>query len=421
MTNRINSFSTKAGFVVLYMLFLSLQGIAQTPDTTITLREAVNIGLKNNLEVLAAEKDVAATKGKAITGLGIKDPIVSGEWAEIPKGSEVSAYNERNITVSQSIDFPTNYIHRKKRGDLEIERSQLLLEERKLELRTQIEKVYYQLVASREQLNLVRQNIRLAEDFLSAAKQRYNAGKAPILEVKRAQIVLANIENELSMVQGNFKKHQAALNALLAFPDDKNALPADSLTYRLLNLSLGELMQNALNTVPGLLSDNLPTQVAGKNVSLAKGSYLPEISAGYTFQELGGVQFSGIEAGLSIPLWAPVNQRGKVMKSKGELAATRYRTQNEILARKARVKGAYNKVIATREQVSKYLSDLLQQSEDLYKLTLRSYEEGKVGYLKVLDAQKSYVNINKSYINSLANYKTQVADLEFETNQNIVQ
>ncbi len=421
MINNINTSSLRVRFVVLFVLFLSLQGIAQTQDTIITLKDAVEIGLKNNLELLAAEKDVAATKGRSITSLGIEDPEISGEWVEIPKGSGVSNYNERNFTISQSIDFPTNYIHRKKRGDLEIKRSHLLLEERKLELRAQIETVYYQLVASREQLNLVRQNINLAQDFLSMAKLRYNAGKAPILEVKRAQIVLANIENELSMVQGNYKKHQAVLNALLAFPDEKNTVPADSLSYRLLNLSLNELMQNALNTHPWLLINNLSAQIAGKNVSLAKGSYLPRITGGYSSQTIGGQPFRGIEAGVSLPLWAPVNQRGQVMESKGNLAATQYRAQNEILVRKAKVKGAFGKVVAAREQVNKYLSDLLQQSEDLYKLTLRSYEEGKVDYLKVLDAQDSYININKSYINDLANFKIQVAILEYETNQNIVQ
>lgn len=421
MINNINTSSLRVRFVVLFVLFLSLQGIAQTQDTIITLKDAVEIGLKNNLELLAAEKDVATTKGRSITSLGIEDPEISGEWVEIPKGSGVSNYNERNFTISQSIDFPTNYIHRKKRGDLEIKRSHLLLEERKLELRAQIETVYYQLVASREQLNLVRQNINLAQDFLSMAKLRYNAGKAPILEVKRAQIVLANIENELSMVQGNYKKHQATLNALLAFPDEKNAVPADSLSYRLLNLSLNELMQNALNTHPWLLINNLSAQIAGKNVSLAKGSYLPRITGGYSSQTIGGQPFRGIEAGVSLPLWAPVNQRGQVMESKGNLAATQYRAQNEILVRKAKVKGAFSMVVAAREQVSKYLSGLLKQSEDLYKLTLRSYEEGKVDYLKVLDAQDSYININKRYINDLANFKIQVANLEYETNQNIVQ
>lgn len=421
MINRIITFSLRVRLIVLFMLFLSLQGIAQTQDTTITLEDAVEIGVKNNLAILAVEKDIAATKGKAITGLGVEDPEVSGSWTEIPKGSGVSNYNERNFTVSQSIDFPTNYIHRKKRGDLDIERSQVMLQERKLELRTQIEKVYYQLVGSREQVNLIRENISLAENFLDAAQKRYNAGKAPILEVKRAQIVLSNIENELAVAQSNYENNQAALNALLAFPDEKNAVPADSLTYRLLNLNLNDLLLQAIETHPLLLIYNLTAKIADKNVSLAKGSYLPKIFGGYTSQKIGGNKFRGIEAGISIPLWAPVNQRGQVMESKGNLAATKYREQNAVLVRKARVKGAYSKVTAAREQVNKYQSNLLQQSEELYKLTLRSYEEGKVDYLKVLDAQTSYININKSYIDALAYYKIQVADLEFETNQNFVQ
>ncbi len=134
------------------------------------LENAVQIGLNNNLKILAAQKDITAAKGRAITTLGIEDPTISGEWMEIPKGKGIGHYGERDFSISQSIDFPTNYIHKKKLGDLDVQREQLILKNTELFIRTEIEKAYYNVLSNREQLNLVRQHIKLAQQFLIKLK-----------------------------------------------------------------------------------------------------------------------------------------------------------------------------------------------------------------------------------------------------------
>ena len=125
---------------VVCLYFAANKAEAQVQDTSLTLKNAVQIGLSNNLKILAAQKDIAAAKGRAITTLGIEDPTVSGEWMEIPKGKGIGHYGERDFSVSQSIDFPTNYIHKKKLGDLDVQREQLIFKNTELYIRTEIEK-----------------------------------------------------------------------------------------------------------------------------------------------------------------------------------------------------------------------------------------------------------------------------------------
>ena len=396
-------------------------GIAQKQNINLTIEEAVKKKKKNNLQVLTAKKEVAAAKGYAITTLDIKNPRISGELAEIPAGSGLGAYHERTIKISQSIDFPTNYFHKKKLGDLNVERARIHLRKTKLEVRTELKKAYYRLLAMQEKLSLVKKHIGLAEDFLKKARLRHQTGKVPVLEVSRARLALAEVENELSAVRADYLSARENLDALLALPDDQSAGAADSLTYKLLNLDVISLKQQALQDHPSLLVVELTHKMARQDMKLARGGYLPNIKGSWFSQKIGGEPFRGLEVGLSIPLWAPVNQRGQVMQSKGQLQAAQYRLEDEKIMLIANINSAYSQYNAAGEQVEKYLDNLLEQAQDVYRMTFRSYEEGKVGYLKVLDAQESLIAVNKKYIDALANYKIRVAELEQATNQRLEQ
>ncbi len=408
--------------LLLVYLYLAVNDIeAQIQDTSFTLESAVQMGLKNNMKILAAQKDIAAAKGRAITTLGIEDPTVSGEWLEIPTGKGISQYGERDFSVTQSIDFPTNYIHKKKLGDLDIQREQLILKDTELFIRTEIEKAYYNVLSKKEQLNLVRQHIKLAQQFLDKAQTRYNSGKAPFLEVSRARLALANVENELSVAKSDFQTAMGSLNTLLAMPDNTMVIPLDTLDYKMLSLNESDLTKQALASHPELKVAKLTEKMAGQDLNLAKGSYLPNIEGSYFSQKIGGSKFNGVGLGLSIPLWFPANQRGKVMQSRGYLEAAQYRTRDQEIILQSAIKSTFAQVVAAREQVEKYLGDLLEQTQSVYDMTFRSYEEGKVDYLKVLDAQQLLIENNRRFIDAIAGYKMKIAELERVTNQNIIQ
>ncbi len=134
-------------FTWLALIICCFPGNLHAQDTLLTLEGAVALGLQNNLQVLASKEDITAARGRAITVLGIDDPVVSAEWSEIPQGSSIGARGERDFAVSQSIDFPTNYIHKKKLGNLDVQHQQFISEYTKLVIRTEIEKAWYSVLA----------------------------------------------------------------------------------------------------------------------------------------------------------------------------------------------------------------------------------------------------------------------------------
>ncbi|MFQ5677096.1 MAG: TolC family protein, partial [bacterium] len=58
------------------------------------------------------------------------------------------------------------------------------------------------------------------------------------------------------------------------------------------------------------------------------------------------------------------------------------------------------------------MKDLLKEAAEVYHIALRSYEEGEVGYLQLLEAQQTLIAVRAGYIDTLANYNSALADLE---------
>ena len=411
----------KIAFMVLSLISFLEPWNLYAQDTLFTLEGAVSLGLQNNLQVLASLEDINAARGRAITLLGIEDPVVSAEWSEIPQGSSIGARGERDLTVSQSIDFPSNYIHKKKLGDLDVQHQQFISEYTKLVIRTEIEKAWYWVLAKRELLQLTEQHIRLAREFMDKAQIRYEAGKAAYLEVSRAQLALAGVENEQSVAEGDLVAAKEALHALLALPKGKNVVPADSLTFQAELPSLENLLNESIASHPNIQTADMARLMAGQELNLARGSYLPAIEGSYFTQEIAGNQLHGVGISLSIPLWFPLNQRGRVMQQKGRVQAAQYRSQDEKIRIAANIRSAFARATAAGQQVRKYQQQLLARAKDVYDMTLRSYEEGKADYLMVLDAQQSLIMINAGYIDALAGYNMKVADLERASNYIIFQ
>lgn len=407
---------------ILSTLFLPAIAFAQDDMKSFTLDMAIEMAMKNNPRVLAAEKEVDAARGRSWTTWWLPDPAFTAEFEEIPDGQGLGSFGERRLAVTQSIDFPTNIFFKKKLAGNDVNTTRMQLAQTELEVRADVKQAYYDLLAKRDQMNLARENLQLAQEFLDKAQTRYDVGEAPWLEVVRAKVAVAQAENELAQAQSEVEAAQAALNALLARPAEAPVNAADTLAYRSFDLSLPELKQQAFARHPRLRAEDYQVGMAQQVRNLAWGSFLPDIEFSAFSQNIdGNSDLYGVEFGFSVPLWFLFRQRGNIQEAGGLLNAAEYRRQNEKHLLDADIESAYAAVQSRRQQVEKYLDTLLKQADEVYRIALRSYEEGKVGYLQFLEAQQTLIEIRRGYIRALANYQVAVAELERATGIEIEQ
>jgi cobalt-zinc-cadmium efflux system outer membrane protein len=402
----------KKAIPALLLLILSEASTAQD-DEYISLQSAIVIAEQNNPQLMAVHNEIDAAKGRGLTTWWLVDPVVSVEWEGVPKGSGLKDYSERRVTLSQRIEFPTNIIWRNRMAGGEVDVARMQYEESKLFIRTSVIVAYSQYLAARDGLSLAHERVALAQEFVDKAEFRHQVGEAPAIEKVRTHVELARAQNDLQNAVRSFKTAKAGFNIVLGRPPDIEIVTLDSLTYKPLDLSLTDIKEQMLVNHPRLHEASARVSVATNLRKLAWGTLLPAFKISGFQQNIGGnPDFYGVEIGLTVPLWFAFRQRGEIQHANAALASQENQLMQTRLQLLADVETAYASFEAAGGQLENYEHTLLNQADEVYRIALRSYEEGEVGYLQLLEAQQTLIEVRQGHIESLANYYTAIAALE---------
>jgi outer membrane protein TolC len=121
------------------------------------------------------------------------------------------------------------------------------------------------------------------------------------------------------------------------------------------------------------------SEISRKEIGLASSLALPGFNAGYMSEKITGEQFSGITAGITIPLWAGKNQvKHARLKNKAVLeagAAERISVKHELRAK-------YDQASELRNILDDYRVNLLKL--DNSALALKALNLGEISLIEYL-------------------------------------
>lgn len=128
------------------------------------------------------------------------------------------------------------------------------------------------------QLERARVNERLAEG-------RVAVGLATPLDARQAQLQVARARLAVEDAQAGIRNARLGLLQLLGETEDRNLVPAaESFTWSPMELDAEALIEQALQSAPGLRTLRAGLGVADRRVASARGAYLPslQVSAGWS-------------------------------------------------------------------------------------------------------------------------------------------
>ena len=62
--------------------------------------------------------------------------------------------------------------------------------------------------------------------------------------------------------------------------------------------------------------------------------------------------------------------------------------------------------------MTKEQEEILVEAQEAYRIAVRSYEEGEIGNLELLEGQRTLMEVNLSYADALFEYNMALAELE---------
>jgi len=279
-------------------------------------------------------------------------------------------------------------------------------------IKTNIYKIYYQLSASKTQLNILDANISRLSSLAHDAEIMYKNGFAEKLDVDKVVVQLNNLETEKIKANNSVAIGYMGLKMLLGMPVKDSLILTDvinekSLTNDILTeadfkydvrkdfqyLSTAKKM-NEFNVKRYQLS-NLPTIALG-------GSYSKNAQRSkFDFFE-GGNWFttSLVSLNISLPIFNGFATDARIKRTKIELKQTENQIEslkNSIDNEVTQAKLNYISSVAT----VKFQKSNMELAEKVYQQTKKKFEAGAGSNTEISSSQADLVSAQNNYMNAL--------------------
>ena len=290
------------------------------------------------------------------------------------------------------------------------------------ELIHQVKSVYGYLEYLQAERNLLLSQDSIFTSFSNAAISRLKAGESTLLEKTTAETQLMEVRNLLAQNQSNTQIYQSQLQALM---NSKVPVLIDKKSISKMELSIPN-DSTAYSQNPYLLYLKQQIEISGKQKKVEAAKVLPDFTIGYFNQTLIGYQningsdqyfsgskrFTGIQVGVSIPLWL-VPQTAKV-KAAG---LNQKAIESNVEQYQVNVQGQYSQYlqeyIQNKNTLDYYEKNALPNADLIIKQADKGFRSGEIGYVEYLQGIKSALAIKSNYLSSLNQYNQSIIKLEF--------
>jgi len=275
-----------------------------------------------------------------------------------------------------------------------------------------VSKGYYDVLTSKEQLNIISENIARLEKQLKDASAQYEAGLVDKTDFQRAQISLSNSKADRKRTEELLKYKYAYLKELIGYGVEKPfALAVTSSTEMEKDILVDtSSMVNYQDRIEYRLLET-QRQLQKITTSYNKLAYMPTLSGFYnygfnyqnsTISGLYDTNFPSSVVGLklSVPIFLGGKRTQEIRKSKLQ----EERIDLDLVNTKNQINSQYEQAMATYKA---NLNDLntnkanVELSRSVYNTMKLQYDEGIKTYLDLMTAETDLRTAQINYLNSL--------------------
>ncbi|MCX8106882.1 MAG: TolC family protein, partial [Ignavibacterium album] len=305
-------------FFLFISVFLVINVYAQENNKIIklSLENAIEIVQQQNPEILSALKEIDASVGRILQAGRLQNAEISVEANEIPNAYKLGDAGELDINFNQPIEFFGKRSNRIQVAEKQKRIAELKYERIKKIITSQVKKVYYAGLLSKQIVESIEVNINLLNDFLAQVTDRYQAGTSSYLDIIRAKVETARLKNELFEARKNYQQIIAQLNILLGNENETEFILIDSLNYNYSKINRDTLVYLYSSQSNLLKIAELQVEESKSFLSLAEKNALPDFNFGLSFQNRQSDlnkrfnQYLGLNIGISLPMFYSGGVRG---------------------------------------------------------------------------------------------------------------
>ena len=417
----------------IFLIALALTTLIQSSwaildEHKIDLKTAIEKALETNPQMQMLDMDVEISKNKTKAVNRFQNPSIDVFQ------SMGSAIKTEPQTVGSSL--LVEVMKRGKRKQVAKVQESIALNNKnfsKYDLILEVRKAYIDLLLKKSNLNIRKQQQKLAQELYESIQKDVQAGKVPKTEALEAKIALNRSIMEVNSAKSNVIFSQNRFNTVMNTSDINYDTKEDKLNGNYLDLmtiqptndmlKFDEIKAFAIERRFDLQKAREEVIAAQKNLDLIKSQLIPDvqISGGYGYKTSSnsdsGSYVSGAYVGaniVNIPLFYQYQPEIKNAKLEIEKAQLKYKDVEIDAIRN--ITDAWEKFVITRENLNFYNSDLLANSKELMNVSIQSLSKKEIDLTAFLVSKKTYFDLMLGYQQALADYYISFAELVKEMN-----
>jgi len=407
-----------------YLLILAAAGlVAEAEEARLSLRELTSEVIRNNPEIIAAQKSYEAARQRPTQESSLPDPMISLGYTSVGNplpGAGLGSQVLSNVGVmySQELPYPGKL---KLKGEIASKEAEAAFQEYEavqLGAISRLKQAYYRLQYTYAASDLLTRNRDLLNKLVSVTEARYSVGKAAQQDVFKAQTQVSILETRLVKLEQERISSEAEINSILNRRPGTPMGRPDEVRPKEQMPTIEELYSAAAQNSPMLGRDQKMIQRSELAVNSARKEYYPDmtLTGGYFNQGSMSPMYQ-FQASFRVPIYFWRKQRAGVNEQVSMLSQARRTYEATDQSLHFRIKDDYTMAQASLKLMKLYTQTVVPQGNSALESSLSTYETGAVDFLSVLTNFTTVLDYEMSYYDEALNYSLALSRLEEMTGQ----
>jgi cobalt-zinc-cadmium efflux system outer membrane protein len=379
------------------------------PVSLVTLEQ---MALESSPVIRQASAAVDAARGVALQAGLCPNPRVGYQGDAI---NESSTAGQQGAFIEQTFKTGKKLQVARSAAEVDVTNAELALRRTGIDLRTQVRRHYFAVLAAERSLRVARAFAALTTEVYDIQVTRLRLGQAASYEPLQARVLARQARAVVLQAQNRQVAAWRQLTATLGRPDLAPVALADDLDRPVPHFVAEEVLPRVLREHPDVLTAENGVNKAKLQMRLAEVTPIPDIDLRYQVQydktSLPNNAMHGVSVGVQLPVWN--RNQGNQLEAGANLSRAGdepERVRNNLLARVAAALERYNNA---RQLVLLYRDQIVPDQARAYRNIYRGYDTAleTLHFNDVVTAQQTLADTIQKYIGALTNLWASVADI----------
>lgn len=390
----------------------AMPGPAVAVPDVIRMKDALILALQGNPELTAFSYEVRAAEARVLQAGTLPNPEIGVELDEYDRADKGFDSAETAIVLGQVFELGGKRRWRTRIAEAQGELAGWDYESKRLDVFTETARRFTGVIAAQQRLEILISAVDLAAETNRAVTEQVMVGKETPLQAAKSEAELELARLDLQKAQNTLQKARRDL-ALMWGAERAGFYAVEGTLDPVLQVipPLEELRAYLTNN-PDLARWEAELRLRRATLSSVKAQRIPDVegSVGYVQFEEDGTDGLAFSVGFPLPVFD--RNQGNIVAARHDLAKAEAERSAIEVSLVAELAAAYDDLSLSNQRIATLRNKVIPAMEQTFQAAHEGYQQGKLGFLDMLDAQRGLFEVRGAFVDALSAYQAALIDLQ---------